>query len=199
MSIRIVNARDNNITYAKLELKEEYLIWDNPKIVQNETIYEKGKKGSIEQLFGWPYEDIEEECDFLKVAGYLGVKITSPNEHLLNFDVLENHQLNPWEYFIQPLSYKLNYTRLGTKKQLKSMINKFRRNGIRVYSQIIINYMTFNGNDVYQVHVNNDNACKTWCHKVGNSGSPFFTTEGRNQNNSYTGKKPIFEYPSFPY
>ena len=197
MSIRIVNSNDYSKTYAKLELEDEYLIWDNPKIIQNETIYENGQKGSIVQLFGWPYEDIEEECDILKIAGYLGVKITPPNEHILNFNVLESGELNPWEYFIQPVSYKLNYTRLGTKKQLKSMINKCRKNGIRIYSQIVINHMTFSGNDVYQSHL--DTECTNWLPKAGSSGSPFFTTRGRNESNTYTNKKPIFEYPSVPY
>ena len=50
------------------------------------------------ELFGWPYDDITEECDFLREAGYLGVKITPPNEHL--FDTwIEDEGMNPWKYF----------------------------------------------------------------------------------------------------
>ena len=41
----------------------------------NTTINNNGQKGAIAGLFGWPYEDIVEESDFLKLEGYLGVKI----------------------------------------------------------------------------------------------------------------------------
>ena len=197
ISAKIVQ-KDNNETFAKLELEKEYLLWDNIEIIQNETIYQNGQKGSIVELFGWPYEDIYEECDFLKVAGYLGVKISPPNEYLLAGDWTDDNELNPWKYFYQTVSYKLNKTRLGTKHQLKKMINRCRNNGIRIYSQVVISQMTYNGNDAYANHCENNNY-NFWGPKTSSGGSPFYTVKGRTENNTNTGLKPIFEYPSVPY
>ena len=196
ISAKIVQKYNNEI-FAKLELENEYLLWDNVEIIKNETIYQNGQKGSIVELFGWPYNDIYEECDFLKVAGYLGVKISPPNEYLLASDWTDDNELNPWKYFYQTVSYKLNKTRLGTKTQLKKMINKCRNNGIRIYSQVVINQLTFNGNDVYSHHYENN--CNSWGPKTSSGGSPFYTVKGRIENNTNTGLKPIFEYPSIPY
>ena len=198
ISAKIVDINNSEIL-AKLQLEDEYLIWDNEKINQNEYIYKKGQKGSIVELFGWPYNDIAEECDFLRVAGYLGVKISPPNEYILTTNVIENGELNPWEYFHQTVSYKLNKTRLGSKKELKNMINRCRHNNIRIYSQIVINQMTHNGNDVYSKHYNEDENCSEnllWVSKSSSGGSPFFTIKGRKKE---TGKIPVFEYPSVPY
>ena len=150
MSAKIVI---NGETKYQLKLEEEYFLWDSPHITQNETIYEYGQKGSIVELFGWPYDDIAEECDFLREAGYLGVKITPPNEHLFD-EWIEDEGMNPWKYFYQTVSYKLNFTRAGTKRQLKNMINTCRNKGIRIYSTVVINQMTYNGNDVYKAHYN---------------------------------------------
>ena len=192
--------KNNGENFAILELEDEYFLWDNPPIIQNETIYEKGQKGAIVELFGWPYDDISEECDFLRVAGYLGVKISPPNEHLFD-DWYEDDGINPWKYFYQTVSYKLNYTRLGTKRQLKKMINNCRKKGLRIYSQVVLNQMTYNGNDVNQKHfnVNGCNSNGDWGKKWASCGSPFYTIKGRDKVNDYTGKKPIFEYPSVPY
>ena len=46
ISAKIVQI-DNNEIFAKLELEKEYLLWDNIEIIQNETIYRNGQKGSI--------------------------------------------------------------------------------------------------------------------------------------------------------
>ena len=45
---------NNNITIAKLELDEEYLLWDIPTIIENEIIYQNGQKGAIIELFWCP-------------------------------------------------------------------------------------------------------------------------------------------------
>ena len=119
---------DNEI--ARLDLEDEYFIWDNPEVSQSEE-YENGLRGSIVELFGWPYEDIAEECEFIGHAGYLGIKIYSPNEHILTYDLVENNVVNPWWYITQTVSYKLN-SRLGDKKQLKCMIDTCRKYNVRV-------------------------------------------------------------------
>ena len=61
---------------------------------------------------------------------------------------MESNGLKPWEYFYQTVSYKLK-SRLGDKTTLINMIYKYRKKGIRIYSQIVINQMTFLGNDIY--------------------------------------------------
>jgi len=200
ISAKITKINSDDIL-AILELEEEYFIWDNFDININETIYEKGQRGAIVELFGWPYDDIAEECDILKVAGYLGVKITPPNEYLLTENVIENGELNIWKYFYQTVSYKFK-SRLGNKEQLKNMINKCRKNGIRIYSQVVINHMTYNGNDVYLEHYNEDNGAlnTNWTIKSASGNSPFYTIKGRLKTAySVTGKTPTFEYPSVPY
>ena len=72
-------------------------------------------------MFGWPYDQIEKECEFIGKAGYLGVKVFPPNEAILTYDTVENGELNPWWFIYQPVSYKLK-SRHGTRKQFKSML-----------------------------------------------------------------------------
>ena len=194
VSARLLDIRNKNLI-AKLELENIYFLWDNVKVNQDEQ-YKNGQKGVIVELFGWPYDDISEECEFLGVAGYMGIKISPPNEAILTYDIVENGELNPWWYFYQPVSYKLE-SRLGNKTQLKKMINKCRTNNIRIYSEVVINQMTGNGNDMYNYHLNSD--CSTYGAKTGSAGSPFWTTKSRNENNSYTNQIPVLEFPAVPY
>ena len=196
ISARIVSINNNN-ELAKLELEKEYFLWDVPVISGQQSEFEGGKKGVIVELFGWPFDDIAEECDFLSVAGYLGVKITPPNESLLTFDFVEYDGLNPWWYFYQPVSYKLK-SRLGDKTQLINMINKCRKVKIRIYSEVVINNMVVDGNDEYKEHKNYD------CYvdhgpKRGSAGSPFWTMNGIFGNNQITNKSPVIEFPAVPY
>ena len=37
-------------------------------------------------MFGWPYDDIAEECEMIGKAGYLGVKVFPPQESILDFE-----------------------------------------------------------------------------------------------------------------
>ena len=197
ISARIYDLR-TKVELVKLELEEEYFIWDNPNITQS-SHYENGQKGGIVELFGWPYEDIAEECEFISHAGYMGIKIFSPNEHLANFKNIEDEMLNPWWFINQPVSYKL-HSRMGNKKQLKNMINICRSYNLRIYADIVINHMTSGGYDMYDDHRNGyGNDCFHWNEKGSTAGSPFWTVNFRYENNSYTGLEPGLEYPSVPY
>lgn len=69
--------------------------------------YENGQKGGIAELFGWPYADIEKECVFLGKAGYLGVKVYPPSEHVMSDIWFQEGELNPWWFIYQPVSYRL--------------------------------------------------------------------------------------------
>jgi len=50
---------------------------------------------------------VEKECEFLSKAGYMGVKIFPPNEHVETDEWPQNGELNPWWFQYQPVSYKL--------------------------------------------------------------------------------------------
>ena len=197
ISAKIMDMK-RSIELVKLELEEEYFIWDNP-IINISSKYENGQKGSIVEFFGWPYEDITLECEFLSNAGYMGLKVYSPNEHLFNYKDSEDNVLNPWWFINQPVSYKLN-SRMGTRKQLKKMINTCRAYNLRIYADVIINHMTGHGNDMYEDHkVKNGNDCIHFGEKGSTGGSPFWTVGFRYENNPYTGLEPGLEYPAVPY
>ena len=202
VSARIVKKGSNETLY-ELKLEKEYFIWNVPEVDHdNATLNENAQKGAIVELFGWPYEDIIEESDFLKLAGYLGVKIIPPNEHVMTEAWMESNGLNPWEYFVQPVSYKFK-SRFGNKEDVINLVKKCRQKGIRIYSTVVINHMTHQGNDIYNDHYENncDERNKDWPGKNASAGSPFFTVKGRidTKLNPYTNKPPIFEYPAVPY
>ena len=182
---------------AKLELEDEYFMWDNPPVDQGPE-YENGQKGAIVELFGWPYDDIAEECEFIGNAGYMAVKVFPCQEAILTFDTVENGELNPWWFLYQPVSYRLK-SRMGDKKQFKNMINTCRKNGVRVYADAVINHMAGNGNDMYADHRNWSGSCIHWGPKAGSAGSPWWTTGWQYGVNPYSGKKPGLEFPSVPY
>ena len=195
ISVKILDKDEKEI--AKLELEDEYFIWDNPPVNQSPE-YENGQKGAIVELFGWPYDDIAEECEFIGNAGYMAVKVFPCQEAILTFDTVENGELNPWWFLYQPVSYRLK-SRMGDKKQFKNMINTCRKNGVRVYADAVINHMAGNGNDMYADHRNWSGSCIHWGPKAGSAGSPWWTTGWQYGINPYSGKKPGMEFPSVPY
>ena len=193
ISAQILDNDNNHL--VELILENEYFIWEHPQI-NLPSNYENGQKGVIVELLGWPFEDIAEECEFLADAGYLGVKIYSPNEHLLTYRSTNDGELNDLDFIFHPVSYKLE-SRMGDKHQLNYMINICRAKGIRVYAELVINHMTSIGEDSYENHINND--CSTWGPKEGSAGSPFWTIKGLNKNNPYTKSQPAIEFPAVPY
>jgi hypothetical protein len=42
-------------------------------VAEREGDFRSGQKGAIVELFGWPYADIEAECEDIAKMGYLGV------------------------------------------------------------------------------------------------------------------------------
>lgn len=50
-----------------------YFIWDQQAV--NVPATNNGQKVAIVELFGWPYNDVAQECVFLGKAGYGGVRI----------------------------------------------------------------------------------------------------------------------------
>ena len=191
VSVSIVNYLHQ--VEASLEFDPIYFKWDNIEVTSL-----NGKYGAIVELFGWPYEDIQKECEFLGENRYLGVQILPPVETILDFNSTVNGVLNPWHYAYQPVSYKLN-SRMGTHKQLRAMINKCREHGVRVYSETIINHMTTFGTDSYPRHQKDDSGCTNYGRINSTGGSPWYTGGNMNENNEMTNKITGLEFPAVPY
>ena len=194
VSCRIINAKTES-EVVSLELQNVYFIWDNIE-VNTPDEYKNGQRGAIVELFGWAMEDVGEECEFLGIAGYLGVKIFSPYESLLSDTMTEGDTLNPWWYGTQVVSYKYD-CRSGNQKQLKKIINRCRAVNVRVYAELVVNHMTGDGNDMNPRHYTS--TCTQWGPKEGSGGSPFYTQANQISLNYYTNKPPANEYPSVPY
>ncbi|KAI9997158.1 hypothetical protein PInf_000594 [Phytophthora infestans] len=158
-----------------------------------------GQKGAIVDLFGWPYNDIAQEfTDFLGKAGYMGVKINPPQESVLTDAWPQSGQRNPWYFVYQPVSYRL-YSRLGTRKQLRTMIQTCRANGVRVYADAVVNHMSGGGNDVLSHRYSSGGSCVTWGAKSSSKKSPYYTHSFTYGVNAYTNARPALEFPAVPF
>lgn len=132
-------------------------------------------------MFGWPMIETEQECSLLGRAGYLGVKLSPVNEHIMS-DGVENGALNPWYYPYQPISYRFN-SRAGTQENLVSLIRTCRSHGIRVYVDVILNHFTG--------HVERRSGKKSSA--PIDRQSPFFTAD--DEVNPSTNQPFSYEYP----
>lgn len=99
----------------------------------------------------------------------------------------------------QPVSYRL-YSRLGSRQQLRLMIQTCRANGVRVYADAVVNHMAIGGNDVSEGHHRVDGSnCQKWGALSSSKGSPYYTHKSQYVNNNYTGAHPALEFPAMPY
>jgi alpha-amylase len=193
----IVSCTDGSASWT-LELDPVNFVWQNNVVTQPSGM-KGGQKGAIVDLFGWPYDDIAQECsDFLGKAGYMGVKINPPQESVLTDAWPQSGQRNPWYFVYQPVSYRL-YSRLGSRAQLRAMIQTCRASGVRVYADAVVNHMTGKGNDVLQHRETTDSSCYTWGAKSSAKNSPYYTFSETYGVNAYTNARPALEYPAVPY
>lgn len=87
-----------------LQLDDFYFYWDTMSPIDRPET-KMGQKGAIVELFGWPYDDVGQECGFLGKAGYMGVRVWAPNEHVISNEWLEpDGNFNPW-YFVSLYMY----------------------------------------------------------------------------------------------
>ncbi|KAG9246794.1 glycoside hydrolase superfamily [Calycina marina] len=183
-------------TGISLELDPLNFIWQNAPLTAAQNTFKNGQKGAIAELYGWPWVDVGKECQFLGKAGYMGVKVWPPNEHVWTSDLYEiDRQFRPWYLVYQPVSYRLR-SRSGTRDELRAMIQSCRAAGVRVYADAVVNHMAANGKDV-QPHRTSD--CSTYSGHSSTLGSPYFTQENTYLLNPQTGTRPTFEYPAVPY
>ncbi|CAF1006803.1 unnamed protein product, partial [Didymodactylos carnosus] len=187
----IVTGNDNTV----LELPDVDLIWNANPILSRPGDYRNGQKGGVAEMFGWPHDDVRQECDFLAKAGYLGVKLFPVHEQLMSTQPFEN-AMNPWYFMYQPVSYKLE-GRGGTREQLRDLIQTCRALGVRVYTDAVLNHFTGAGNDM-NLH-RNPNGCVPWPNKTSSAiperQSSFYTHAFTYQYNPNTGKSPSNEFP----
>jgi alpha-amylase len=97
-----------------------------------------GSRDVITQLFEWNWPSVGREChDFLGPRGYGAVQVSPPQEHV----VLPGKGF-PWWQDYQPVSYKLDNTRRGTRAQFASMVATCHAAGVKVYADAVTNHMT---------------------------------------------------------
>ncbi|CAF2112062.1 unnamed protein product [Rotaria magnacalcarata] len=180
---------------STLELPDIDFVWNARPIASRSGDYRNGQKGGVAEMFGWPHKDVKEECEFLAKAGYLGVKLFPVHEQLMSTQPFED-AINPWYFMYQPVSYKLD-GRMGTREELRELINTCRGYGVRVYIDAVLNHFTGAGNDMNQHR--NPNGCVKWGNKTSSASierqSPFYTHAYTYQYNPNTGKAPSNEFP----
>jgi len=61
LQVRATDSDGNQYTITPEALN---FIWQAEEIDQSD-VYLKGQKGAIVEMFGWPHEDIKQECEYL--------------------------------------------------------------------------------------------------------------------------------------
>nr|WP_202867271.1 alpha-amylase family protein [Kribbella pittospori] len=97
-----------------------------------------GQRDVIVQLFEWNWKSVGQECvQVLGPKGYGAVQVSPPQEHV----VLPSAGY-PWWQDYQPVSYKIDNTRRGTRSEFIAMVNSCHAAGVKVYVDAVINHMT---------------------------------------------------------
>ncbi|KAF7996387.1 hypothetical protein HCN44_002019 [Aphidius gifuensis] len=90
---------------------------------------------TIVHLFEWKWSDIAQECEsFLGPRGFGGIQISPVQENIIVSS-------RPWWERYQPISYKLT-TRSGNKNDLRNMISRCNKAGVRIYVDAVVNHMS---------------------------------------------------------
>jgi alpha-amylase len=53
----------------RLELEPLNFFWQHQSLAAAQSSFNNGQKGGIVELFGWPWNDVAKECEFLGKAG----------------------------------------------------------------------------------------------------------------------------------
>nr|AWU67110.1 putative alpha-amylase [Crangon crangon] len=94
-------------------------------------------KTVIVHLFEWRWTDVALECErFLAGAGYCGVQLSPPNEHV----VITEEYPYPWWQRYQPVSYKLE-SRSGNEEEFVDMVHRCNAVGVRIFVDAVVNHM----------------------------------------------------------
>ncbi|MGB2567929.1 carbohydrate-binding module family 20 domain-containing protein [Micromonospora citrea] len=99
---------------------------------------------AIVHLFQWRWDSIADECEStLGPDGWGGVQVSPPQEHV----VIANAEgaTHPWWQDYQPVSYRLDKTRRGTRADFVDMVERCRDQGVKVYVDMVLNHMSGSG------------------------------------------------------
>lgn len=92
-------------------------------------------------LFEWKWTDVARECEtYLGPKGFTAVQISPPNEHA--WVTTGDGAPFPWWMRYQPVSYRLDRSRSGTRAEFINMVNRCNAVGVAIYADAVINHMT---------------------------------------------------------
>lgn len=87
-------------------------------------------------LFEWKWADIAAECEsVLGPRGFRAVQVSPPQEHAVINGA-------PWWQRYQPVSYRIERSRSGTRAEFVDMVNRCGAVGVGIYVDAVINHMT---------------------------------------------------------
>jgi len=87
-------------------------------------------------LFEWKWPDIAAECEsVLGPAGFTAVQVSPPQEHSMEAS-------HTWSQRYQPVSYRIDRSRSGTRAEFLDMVNRCAVAGVGIYVDAVINHMT---------------------------------------------------------
>jgi alpha-amylase len=184
---------------ARVDLQPITFTWAFKAIADNGDT-RNGQKVSIVELFGWPHQEITEECKTLSQMGWSGVRLFPSHEQVMASQPF-NGIMNPWYFMYQPISYRFE-GRMGNYTDIMKLISTCRKYNVRVYADAVVNHMTGNGNDSNPDHRNsNGGSCTYWPGKNSSAveTSPYYTQGYTYTHNPHTGMPPSQEFPAVPY
>ncbi|WP_428964181.1 carbohydrate-binding module family 20 domain-containing protein [Micromonospora fluostatini] len=113
-----------------------------PAVAQTAATQANGD--SIVHLFQWRWSSVAQECEStLGPNGWGGVQVSPPQEHVV-LPTAEGATY-PWWQDYQPVSYRVEQTRRGTKAEFVDMIQRCRDQGVKIYVDMVLNHMTGTG------------------------------------------------------
>lgn len=81
----VVKATDNDGVEYTITMEPLNFIWQAATVNQS-SVYKNGQKGAIVEMFGWPHEDIKQECEYLAKQGWMGVKVFPVTESVFSYE-----------------------------------------------------------------------------------------------------------------
>lgn len=119
--------------------------------------------GVILQAWNWSYKNIEARLEQLASLGYTTIQVSPPNTIKAETAGVKVY-LGPngdtgWWMFYQPAGFQLNQqpnNSLGTKNELKSLVEKAHSYGMKIIADAVINHLGTNG-DESQAMLSNPN------------------------------------------
>ena len=92
-------------------------------------------------LFEWKWTDVAKECEnFLGPKGFAAVQVSPATEH--NFVASGDGAPYPWWMRYQPVSYKLDRSRSGTRAEFMNMVSRCNAVGVGIYVDVVFNHMS---------------------------------------------------------